>query len=60
MHYIIPVGIMKMLMLQQMQQHLCETGSVTLMDFVKEGNPQTVQWPTNKGATNAAVLLQPR
>jgi hypothetical protein len=27
---------------------------------VKEGNPQTVQWPTNKGATNAAVLLQPR
>jgi len=59
MHYIIVVGI-KMLMLQQMQWHLCETGSVTLMALVKEGNPQTVRWSANKGATNAAVLWQPR
>jgi len=40
MHYIILVGNIKTLMLQQLQGHLCETGSVTPMALVKAGNPQ--------------------
>jgi len=60
MHYIILFAIIKMLMLQQLQWHLCETGSVTPTAIVQAGHLQTMRWPANKGVTNAAVLWQPR
>jgi len=43
MHYIILVGNIKMLMLQQLKWQLCETGNVTPMALVQAGHPKTVR-----------------